>query len=166
MAPHPRRPARAAELQGRRGECAVLDRLIEAVRAGESRALVLCGEAGAGKTALLDYLAGHAPGCRVVRAAGVQSEMELAFAAVHQLCAPMLGHLERLPGPQREALTPDLKRYRAPILGLPSRWTRQDKREGQCERSPSYQGLPRHGDLLALHVSTQVGNSPSLIRSL
>jgi len=83
----------------------VLDRLIEAVRAGESRALVLCGEAGAGKTALLDYLAGHALGCRVVRAAGVQSEMELAFAAVHQLCAPMLTHLERLPGPQREALS-------------------------------------------------------------
>jgi hypothetical protein len=83
----------------------VLDRLIEAVRAGESRALVLCGEAGAGKTALLDYLAGHALGCRVVRAAGVQSEMELAFAAVHQLCAPMLRHLERLPGPQRDALS-------------------------------------------------------------
>ena len=66
---------------------------------------MLCGEAGAGKTALLDYLAGHALGCRVVRAAGVQSDMELAFAAVHQLCAPMLGHLERLPGPQREALS-------------------------------------------------------------
>ena len=73
----------------------MLDGLIEAVRVGESRALVLCGEAGSGKTALLEYLAGHAPGCRVVRAAGVQSEMELAFAAVHQLCAPMLGHLER-----------------------------------------------------------------------
>jgi AAA ATPase domain len=83
----------------------VLDRLIESVRAGDSRALVLCGEAGAGKTALLDYLAGHALGCRVARAAGVQSDMELAFAAVHQLCAPMLGHLERLPGPQREALS-------------------------------------------------------------
>ena len=83
----------------------MLDRLIEAVRAGESQTLVLRGEAGAGKTALLDYLARHAPGCRVVRAAGVQSEMELAFAAVHQLCAPMLGHLERLPGPQREALS-------------------------------------------------------------
>lgn len=66
---------------------------------------MLCGEAGAGKTALLDYLAGHALGCRVVRAVGVQSDMELAFAAVHQLCAPMLGHLERLPGPQREALS-------------------------------------------------------------
>jgi Flp pilus assembly CpaF family ATPase len=76
----------------------VLDRLIEAVRAGESRALVLCGEEGTGKTALLDYLAGHAPGCRVARAAGVQSEMELAFAAVHQLCAPMLDRLDRLPG--------------------------------------------------------------------
>jgi DNA-binding CsgD family transcriptional regulator len=105
MAPHPRLRGRAAELKGRRGECAALDRLIEAVRAGESRALVLCGEAGAGKTALLDYLAGHALGCRVVRAVGVQSDMELAFAAVHQLCAPMLGHLERLPGPQREALS-------------------------------------------------------------
>jgi len=105
MAPHPRLRGRTAELPGRRGECAVLDRLVEAVRTGESRALVLCGEEGAGKTALLDYLAGHAPGCRVARAAGVQSEMELAFAAVHQLCAPMLGHLERLPGPQREALS-------------------------------------------------------------
>ena len=82
----------------------MLDRLIEAVRAGESRALVLCGEAGAGKTALLDYLAGHAPGCRVVRAAGVQSEMELAFAAVHQLCAPMLDRLKGLPAPQQDAL--------------------------------------------------------------
>jgi hypothetical protein len=82
----------------------VLDRLIEAVRAGESRALVLRGEPGVGKTALLDYLSGHAPGCSVVWAVGVQSEMELAFAAVHQLCAPMLDRLERLPGPQREAL--------------------------------------------------------------
>jgi len=54
----------------------VLDRLVEAVRAGESQALVLRGEPGAGKTALLDYLAGHAPGCRVARAVGVQSEME------------------------------------------------------------------------------------------
>ncbi len=105
MAPHPRLRGRAAELQGRRGECTVLDGLVEAVRAGESRALVLFGEAGSGKTALLDYLAWHAPGCQVARAAGVQSEMELAFAAVHQLCAPMLGHLERLPGPQREALS-------------------------------------------------------------
>ncbi len=104
MAPYPPLRGRAVELQGRRSECAVLDRLIEAVRAGESRALVLRGEPGVGKTALLDYLSGHAPGCSVVWAVGVQSEMELAFAAVHQLCAPMLDRLERLPGPQREAL--------------------------------------------------------------
>ena len=103
MAPYPLR-GRAAQLQGRRSECAVLDQLIEAVRAGESRALVVRGEPGMGKTALLDYLAGHAPGCRVVRAAGVQSEMELAFAGLHQLCAPMLDRLDRLPGPQRDAL--------------------------------------------------------------
>jgi len=65
----------------------VLDRLVEAVRAGESRALVVHGEAGVGKTALLEYMAGHAPGCRVERAVGVQSEMQLAFAGLHQLCA-------------------------------------------------------------------------------
>ena len=62
------------------------------------------GEPGVGKTALLEYLAGQASGCRVVRAAGVQSEMELAFAGLHQLCAPMLDRLERLPAPQRDAL--------------------------------------------------------------
>ena len=74
------------------------------VRAGEGRALVVRGEPGVGKTVLLDYLAGRALGCRVERAAGVQSEMELAFAALHQLCAPMLDHAESLPAPQREAL--------------------------------------------------------------
>jgi DNA-binding CsgD family transcriptional regulator len=82
----------------------VLDRLIEAVRAGESRALVVRGEPGVGKTALLEYIIEQASGCRVARAAGVQSEMELAFAALHQLCAPMLDRLERLPAPQRDAL--------------------------------------------------------------
>jgi DNA-binding CsgD family transcriptional regulator len=82
----------------------VLDRIVASVRRGESRALVLHGEQGAGKTALLEYLAGHADGCRVARAAGVQSEMELAFATLHQLCAPMLDCLERLPVPQRGAL--------------------------------------------------------------
>jgi DNA-binding CsgD family transcriptional regulator len=91
-------------LTGRRAEGDVLDRLVKAVLAGESRVLVLHGEAGVGKTALLDYLAGHAPGCLVARASGVQSEMELAFAGLHQLCAPILGHLEALPVPQREAL--------------------------------------------------------------
>jgi predicted ATPase len=57
-----------------------------------------------GKTALLDYVGARATGCRVAHAAGVQAEMELAFAGLHQLCAPMLDRLERLPGPQREAL--------------------------------------------------------------
>ena len=92
------------ELTGRRSECDVLDRLVAAVRAGESRALVVHGEPGVGKTALLEYLAAQAPGCRVARAGGVQSEMELAFAVLHQLCAPMLDRLERLPAPQRDAL--------------------------------------------------------------
>src|SRR6202051_4156203 len=93
-----------AELRGRRSECQVLDRLIEAVRAGESRALVVRGESGVGKTALLDYVAAHASGCAVARAAGVQSEMELAYAGLQQLCTPMLDHLQRLPAPQHEAL--------------------------------------------------------------
>jgi hypothetical protein len=103
-APHVVSRGRAVELRGRRAECAVLDKLIEAVLAGESRALVVRGEPGAGKTALLDYLAAGATGCRVARAPGVQSEMELAFAALHQLCAPMLDRLDLLPDPQREAL--------------------------------------------------------------
>jgi hypothetical protein len=71
------------------------------VRAG---ALVVVGEPGIGKTALLEYAAGRASGCLVVRAAGVQSEMELVFAGLQQLCAPMLDHLDRLPDPQRNAL--------------------------------------------------------------
>src|SRR5215472_6073697 len=94
----------APVLTGRGRECGTLDRLIEAVQAGASRVLVVRGEPGVGKTALLGYLAGHASGCRVVRAAGVETEMEFAFAGLHQLCAPMLDHLDRLPVPQREAL--------------------------------------------------------------
>ena len=94
----------AMELIDRDAERDTLDRLVAAVRAGESRALVVSGEAGVGKTALLDYLAGKASGCRVVRTAGCQSEMELAFAALHQLCAPLLDGLTRLPVPQRDAL--------------------------------------------------------------
>jgi DNA-binding CsgD family transcriptional regulator len=94
----------AARLRGRSGEVRVLAGLIAAVRAGESRVLVVRGEPGVGKTALLDELAGQAEGCRVVRAAGTQSEMELAFAGLHQLLTPMLDHLEQLPVPQRAAL--------------------------------------------------------------
>jgi predicted ATPase len=92
-------------LRGRHSECESLDHLLEAVQAGQSRALVMRGEPGVGKTALLEYAAGRLRGCRVARAAGVQSEMELAFAALHQLCAPMLDQLERLPRPQRQALS-------------------------------------------------------------
>ncbi|MEA2219348.1 MAG: hypothetical protein QOJ35_1974 [Solirubrobacteraceae bacterium] len=95
---------RAAELKGRRSECDVLDRLVEAVLAGESRALVVRGEPGVGKTALLDYLVEHASSCRVARAVGVQAELELAFAGLHQMLAPMLDRAERLPAPQRDAL--------------------------------------------------------------
>ena len=75
------------------------------MRAGQSQVLVLRGEAGAGKTALLAYLLERASGCRIAQAAGVESEMELAFAGLHQLCAPFLDRLERLPGPQRDALS-------------------------------------------------------------
>jgi DNA-binding CsgD family transcriptional regulator len=91
-------------LTDRVSERDALDRFVGAVRAGESRVLVLRGDPGVGKTVLLDYLAGQADGCRVARAAGVQSEMELAFAGLHQLCAPMLSRAERLPVPQRDAL--------------------------------------------------------------
>jgi DNA-binding CsgD family transcriptional regulator len=82
----------------------VLDGLLVAVRAEESRVLVVHGEPGVGKTALLEYLTGQAAGCRVLRAVGVQSEMELAFAGLHLLCAPLLGQLDGVPGPQAEAL--------------------------------------------------------------
>jgi DNA-binding CsgD family transcriptional regulator len=92
------------KLIDRHVECGVLDGLLEAIRAGESRALVVSGEPGVGKTALLEYLSEQASGCHLARAAGVQSEMELPFAGLHQLCAPMLGDLLRLPPPQREAL--------------------------------------------------------------
>ena len=97
-------PPRLTTLRGRRAECDVLDATILAVRAGDGRALVVRGEAGVGKTALLDYLVRAAAGMRVVRAVGVESEMELAFASLHQLCAPLLDRVGRLPGPQREAI--------------------------------------------------------------
>jgi len=94
----------AMKLIDRQAERGVLGGLLEAIRAGESRALVVSGEAGVGKSALLEYLSQQASGCRLARAAGVQSEMELPFAGLHQLCAPMLDNLPHLPRPQREAL--------------------------------------------------------------
>jgi DNA-binding CsgD family transcriptional regulator len=92
-------------LLGRDREREVLERLVGAVQAGQSRVLVLRGEAGVGKTALLEQLASMGSACQVARAAGVESEMELPFAGLHALCAPLLGDLQRLPGPQRAALS-------------------------------------------------------------
>ena len=91
-------------LRGRHNERDVLNRQLQRVRAGESSVLVVRGEAGVGKTALLEYVAERASWCRIVRIAGVESEMELAFAGLHQLCAPILDGLDGLPGPQRDAL--------------------------------------------------------------
>jgi hypothetical protein len=96
--------APGCRLHGRRGECEMLDRLVADVRAGQSRVLVLRGEPGAGKTALLDYLAQRAAGCRIARVTGVEPEMEMAFAGLHQLCAPFLDRLGHLPDLQRDAL--------------------------------------------------------------
>ncbi|HEV2254514.1 MAG TPA: AAA family ATPase [Streptosporangiaceae bacterium] len=122
--------ARSARLTDRHSERGHLDRLVEAVRAGQSRALVVRGDPGVGKTVLLDYLAGQAAaaGCRVARAAGVQTEMTLAFAGLHQLCTPMMDHAGRLPGLQRDALRtafgisagppPDRFRVGLAVLGL------------------------------------------------
>jgi DNA-binding CsgD family transcriptional regulator len=100
----PATAAVSASLTDRRDECARLVELIDGARAGTSGALLVRGAAGIGKTALLDYLLAHAAGCRVVRAWSVESEMELAFSGLHQLCAPLLDHLDRLPDPQRDAL--------------------------------------------------------------
>ncbi|WP_171107971.1 MULTISPECIES: LuxR family transcriptional regulator [unclassified Streptomyces] len=91
-------------LLGRHNECQVLDDLVAGARAGRSGALVLRGEAGIGKTELLKYLLERATECRTVRVAGVQSEMELSYAGLHQLCAPLLAGLDSLPEPQRDAM--------------------------------------------------------------
>ena len=91
-------------LLGRAAERQAFDELLESVRGGQSAVLVIRGEAGIGKTALLQYCAQQASGFRVARIAGVESEMELPFAGLHQLCAPLLERLGALPGPQRAAL--------------------------------------------------------------
>src|SRR3954471_5115258 len=98
------RPPHRSWMLGRRAECEAVDRLLADVLVGQSRVLVVRGEAGVGKTALLRYVAEEAAGCRVARAAGVQSEMELPFAGLHQLCAPIFDSLNRIPDPQRDAL--------------------------------------------------------------
>jgi DNA-binding CsgD family transcriptional regulator len=98
--PSTRSPAR---LTGRRGKCSDLDRIVADTVAG-SRVLVLRGEAGVGKSALLEYLAGQVGGWRVISAMGVESEMELAYNGLHQLCSPVLDGLDRLPAPRRNVL--------------------------------------------------------------
>src|SRR6476469_5569800 len=92
-------------LLDRVNERGVLEQLVATVRAGQSHVLVLRGDAGVGKTALLRHLPTAAAGCRVTWATGVESEMELAFAGLHALCAPLLDRLGSLPGPQRDALS-------------------------------------------------------------
>ena len=91
-------------LVGRRAECEALDRVLTDALRGRSRVIVLRGEAGVGKSALLGYLADRAEGWRRRGRGGVESEMELAYGGLHQLCAPLLDRLDRLPGPQRDAL--------------------------------------------------------------
>src|SRR5262249_38736754 len=91
-------------LRGRRSECDTLTNLVASVQTGQSQVLVLRGETGIGKTALLEFLADRASGCRVGRVACVESELELAHAGLHQLCHPYLDRIGRLPAPQRETL--------------------------------------------------------------
>lgn len=95
---------RGRPLHGRAAETAALRDVTARMRTGQSQVLVLRGEPGAGKTALLDYLLDQAEGVRCVHVSGVESDMELAYAGLHQLCAPLLGHLDDLPTPQRDAL--------------------------------------------------------------
>ena len=97
-------PRGARDAANRLPERAALSQLLDTARAGRSGVLVMRGEPGVGKTALLEYAVESAAGLRVARVAGVESEMELAFAALQQLCAPMLDQLGRLPDPQRAAL--------------------------------------------------------------
>jgi DNA-binding CsgD family transcriptional regulator len=91
-------------LVGRRAECEVVDRMLAQARAGRSGTLVVHGEAGIGKTALLEHARGAAPGFRVEHAVGVESELEFAYAGLHQLCGPLLDRLGALPDPQQAAL--------------------------------------------------------------
>ncbi|WP_127509586.1 helix-turn-helix transcriptional regulator [Actinoplanes solisilvae] len=104
MTSRSRLKGRAPALADRENERGLLDSLVGGVRKGQSGVLVIRGDPGVGKTALLDYVAGNASACRVTRIAGVQSEMELAFAGLQVLCTPMLGRIEQLPAPQQEAL--------------------------------------------------------------
>jgi DNA-binding CsgD family transcriptional regulator len=106
---------RGSSLPGRRNECTVMERLLATARAGRSSVLVLRGESGIGKSVLLEYVRERASGCRMARAGGVESEMELAFAGLQQLCGSMLDRLEQLPAPQRDALRQAFGLSRGPV---------------------------------------------------
>jgi DNA-binding CsgD family transcriptional regulator len=103
-----------SELLGRRRECAALDKLLAQAGSRRSTTLVVRGEAGCGKSALLDYVRASAVKFQVVRCCGVESEMELAYAGLHQLCSPLLGPIDQLPRPQRHALQAALGLVEAP----------------------------------------------------
>jgi AAA ATPase domain len=128
MAAHSGLRGRTPSLINRRTERELLDRLVSAVRAGDSQVLVVRGDPGVGKTALLNHLARSATACQVVRVAGVQSEMELAFAGLHLLCAPMLDRLDRLPVPQRGALRHRIRPHRRATGHQDAAWTVQHAR--------------------------------------
>src|SRR6478752_600912 len=96
--------AEAGRLVGRQREQAVLERLLDTARDGRGAVLVVHGDPGVGKTALLEYAVEAGEDFRVVRAAGVEGEMELDYAPLQQLCSPLLELIERLPNPQRDAL--------------------------------------------------------------
>ena len=135
-------------LLGRRREQETLDALLRDVREGQSRVLVLRGEPGIGKTALLDYLVKRATPLRVVRAAGVEAESDFAYAAVQSLCAPLLSHLDRLPPVQQDALRvalglsagdpPEMMLVGLAVLGL---FAKRQQRNHWCASSTTLSGL-------------------------
>src|SRR3954451_21893358 len=112
-------PGGEPTLRGRADQCALLDGVVDAIRRGEGQSLVVRGEAGIGKTALLEYLVRSASDLTVLRAVGVESEMELPYAGLHQLCASLLDRLDRLPTPQRQALE---VAYGLSVGGAPDRF--------------------------------------------
>jgi len=142
-------------LLGRAGERQALDRLLANVRGGQSAVLVVRGEAGVGETALLHYCARQASGFQVARIAGVESEMELPFAGLHQLCAPMLGRLGALPEPQQAALGIALRWSTgpSPTTAAPARWSTTWS-PGAGRRCPSKRASP------STCVATAAGSPP------
>ena len=142
------RPPHRSWMLGRRAECEAVDRLLADVLVGQSRVLVLRGEAGVGKTALLSYVAEEAAGCRVARAAGVQSEMELPFAGLHQLCAPDIRQPQPDPRPPARCAAGCVRRagrrIPEPLPGRP----RGAESACRCGRGASA-GVPRRRRAMA-----------------